>query len=227
MDCLKRLFFPAFCIFAITIGAAVNAKAGIVICTADFIPDSDRSGFNGFESIPASFAQVSSIGVIGPYTEGGISVTQFSSTPKALYLQAFHPEGNNGWYPNGGDYGYTQITLLDGSNFSSVGMSIASGSGTGGTLAYSLLLDGSEVFSGGGIALHSFSSGISDYIGFSGGGFDTICLWDRSAGHGNLNAVGIDAIETLNAVPESGSTLLFLSIGIVGVIGYGWRHGEK
>ena len=128
-------------------------------------------------------------------------------------------EGNFGWYPSGGDSGYSEISLAGGVDFDSVGFNVGTGFFGGVTeYLYDLLDNGVSVLSGS-------VSGSSLYLGFSGGGFDTIRVRDSLSGGGNVDdgtfqAMTFDSIETFSsstAVPEPGS-LTLLGLGAVGLV---------
>lgn len=203
---------------ALLMSAAAQA---ITVHTSDFIADGSRTGFNGFEGIPNDGTFYT--GGSGPYAEGGITVEQVNGDPPNDIWVTYRPpggEGQFGWYPDGADHGYTKITLTGGGDFSSVGMLISSGFGGGGQqLAYELFDNGSLVASG-----TSSSSGSFTYLGFSGGGFDTILLADGfgvfSVTDGHSNALTVDAIEvTGGRVPEPATlALMVLALGAAGAV---------
>lgn len=189
---------PAFLLCALL---ARPAAATPITYTVDFIADGSRSAFNGFESIPNDGTYYT--GGPGPYTEDGISVTQVNGDAgNDIWLTFFSPEGNYGWYPNGGDHGYTRITLLSGDDFNSVGLLRSTGSNFG-TLFYELYQNSILVSAG---FVPQPANGQPAYLGWSGGGFDEIRLRDDCGGLDVCNAVAIDAIET---APEPATLFLF------------------
>ena len=126
-------------------------------------------------------------------------------------------QGNYSWYPNGGDLGYTDITMQGAGQFGDI--SFIAGSGWGGgahSLYYELALGGNVVQSG------SLSQVSGDWLGFSGGGFDEVRVRDSngftsSLNDGQLNALAIDSIKTVGAVPEPETyALLLAGLGAVG-----------
>lgn len=148
------------------LGACSTAQA-ITVHNADFINDADRTNFNGFENIPNDGTYYT--GGSGPYTEDGIQVQQIngdSGNDIWVTCTSCGLEGNFGWYPNGGDFGYTQITRSGGIDFEDVGMLIGSGwIGGAGEVFWELLDNGISVMTG------SFTPSAGpnpDYIGFSG-----------------------------------------------------------
>jgi hypothetical protein len=199
--------FQLIIALAIACGFAGNLSAGIIVHTSDFVPDASVTNFNGFEGITlvdgfhyGSFT----------YTEGGITVTQVNPSDQIWVNASFwNHEGNYEWYPDGGDHGYTSITMADNSDFQSVEMLIGTGFFTAGTTYYVLLENGVQVFSG---SLGSPTQPNALNLGFSGGGFNQILLRDsQNPGDtmysGSSNALALDSIEVANA-PEPASFLL-------------------
>ncbi|MEJ1409950.1 MAG: hypothetical protein RPU60_07010 [Candidatus Sedimenticola sp. (ex Thyasira tokunagai)] len=214
MKCsIKMLLFGvAFAVCSIPVQA-------ISIHTSDFIADSSRTNLNGFEGM-AQFYDGSI-----PYIEGGISVQQINGDGLDIGTIS-PPEGNQSWYPNGGDFGYTEIRLSDGSNFGNVGFFAATGSygAATNTILFDLLDDGVSVLSGSIAGLQFLHDGFN-YFGFGEGGFDTVRLSDNAGSQtsvysGLLQALSIDAIEVseVSAVPIPAAVWLFGS-GILGLLG--------
>ena len=207
--------------------ATGNVQAAVTVHTTDFIPDGSRTGFNGFESIPNDGTFYT--GGAGPYTEGGISVTQINGDSGNDIWVTYRPpggEGAFGWYPNGGDGGYTRITLSGGGDFANVGMLV--GSGYGGDAANPgafELWEGATLIDSGTFA-HTTAF---HYLGFSGGGFDTILLRDGSSAFtfydGTTNAITVDGIEISRAVPEP-ETYAMLLAGL-GLLGFAARRRKQ
>src|SRR5262245_8173994 len=125
--------------------AVTEVRAGLItVDTSAFVGVPSR--FNGFESIP-NFPMGSALYYSSspPYTydEGGIRVDQFDSIDGLIRVDFFHPQGIRGWYPEGGDDGYTQITTSEpGGKFTDVGFNVATGFSSGSTLHYRILNDG-------------------------------------------------------------------------------------
>jgi hypothetical protein len=221
---------------------------GLVALAASLCGFSDaRAGtFNGFEGVPLAGPYLAGSPL---YTEGGITVEQVTPDPddNVIWVTFFHPELKYGWYPDGGDFGYTKITLSGGGDFSDVFLKVSTGEPTpdingdpstpgssGSTLLYELLKGGSVVLAGFGPAL---TQGTTTDISFLGGGFDEIRIRDTTASDpgsqafldpSDLNALAIDAIENraTGVVPEPASLTLW-GIGAVGLIGYCGRLRRK
>jgi len=134
---------------------------------------------------------------------------QVNGDPNDLWT-TYNPGGGDGkgWYPNGGDFGYTQIALQSGQNFDSASLFVGSGNGSFSFLAYELLDNSTSVASG----VLSGHTTPFQWLSITGGGFDTIRLRDGGASSisfldGNANALAFDKInatvgQTSQPVPE-------------------------
>ncbi len=187
---------------ALSMGAAQAA----VVETTDFI--GSPTHFNGFESIGST----SSFGAT--YSEDGITVTQINGQLNDIWTTATPYVGGQGnfvWYPNGGDNGYTSITMQDGSDFGDISFIVGSGYGGGAhSVYYELANNGSVVQNG------SLSQVSGTWLGFSGGGFDEVRVRDAysftaSFTDGQTNAIAIDSIKTIGAIPEPETYALMLA----------------
>lgn len=194
--------------------ASMSPAYAVTVTYTDVIATPDR--FNGFEGLPGSLTYGSS------YSFDGIEVTQVNGDANAI-ATIHNPgglEGSRGWYPWGGDHGYTKITLAGGEAFSDVGMLIGSGGNGFAAALYILLNGGVEVLSGQVDFQREFH-----YLGFLGGGFDTILLRDTRGLNGldffdgSENALSLDSIEVgmasvplPGALPLLGSALLALAV---------------
>ena len=107
--------FEIVAVSAMAIVLALRAgvgQAAIQIHSIDFIADANRSHFNGFESIPTSSLHYT--GGSGPYVEDTISVQQINGDSGNSIWTSYSFPGSQGsfdWYPDGGDFGYTQLSL--------------------------------------------------------------------------------------------------------------------
>ena len=199
--------------------AAVLVLAGPVraatVHTTDIIPDGTRTHFTGFEGITTELYS-------GPWEDDGIRVEQVPAGDIWTLYGPWGQEGTRSWLPNGGDNGYTRITLVDGSDFVDVGFLRGSGTPNNTYVYYRLYDDGGFVEGGTVPPPHD----IARYLGFSGGGFDEIRVRDGSDPSGwtpgTFNALAIDSIETAGAaviIPEP-LTMLGIAAGIAGLGGY-------
>jgi hypothetical protein len=211
------------------IAIAAPLQAAITVHNSDFIADGSRSHFNGFEAVPNNGTHYT--GGNGPYTEDSISVEQVNGQG-VTWVTFVWPgsQGDYSWYPDGGDLGYTQITSAGGSDFDSVGFNYGSGAQGDSGILVELLNDGNVVLS---TSAFLNDSG-PNYIGFSGGGFDTIRardltnLGNEMVTDGSFQALVIDSIETQDveaAVPEP-ATLTIWGLGALGcmVAAYGRKR---
>ncbi len=207
-----------------------NACAVIFVHTSDFIVNSDRTNFNGFEGLSTpGTGQILANGVFilndpseATYEEDGIVVTQIfdqfvaGNESFGIWTTHFPSEGTRDWYPNGGDDGYTRITRLGDLDFFNVGFDVSSGTG-GNKYLFILLNDGSIVSQGNVNRPNGHS-----YLGFSHGGFDEILVRSIDSPLSNpefydmsLNGLSIDEIELSGVIPEPTSIIL-LGIGLSG-----------
>jgi hypothetical protein len=206
--------------------ASVASQAAPLVYTYDFIPDSTRTGFNGFESAPVDGWYFSGT---FPYSEGGISVTQVTNQdPSPIWMTcgAIHAtgycfgvtghEGQYSWYPNGGDDGFTKLTRSDGLDFGNVGFLTGNAYTTVGStyLQYVLRENGDTVLAG--QILVPKGSPDRGYLGFGGGGFDEIWVSEVSVTGGN-NLLALDSIEmSAAAVPEP-TTISMFAVALAGL----------
>lgn len=176
----------------IFMSGVVNATP--IIHSSDFINDASRDHFNSFDDTKGAYLDVADV-----YIEDGIQVQQINGDKGKDIWTTFNPiglDGDYGWYPNGGDHGYTAISLESGLDFGDVGFLIGSGFRPPSFVYYELWNDGSLLLAGKVAHQRAFH-----YLGFSGGGFDQILLRDaydsapHSVADGSFNALTIDAIE--------------------------------
>ncbi len=201
---------------------SLDALAVPVVLNTDFIADSARTAFNGFELAPATFGDRYTGSF--PYVEQGIAVSQIDGAPPiGIWLTCgavraagycFGKTGADGhysWYPNGGDTGYTKIAKSDQTEFESVGFAIGNAytSVAATFVSYELFEHGTSVLAG--RVFIPFLSSDRGYLGFSGGGFDEIHVSERWLS-GDVNVLAIDSIELAVAspVPEPGPAALLL-----------------
>jgi hypothetical protein len=140
----------------------------------------------------------------------GFSIQQVNGQLNDLWT-THSPGGGDGkgWYPSGGDFGYTQIALQSGQNFESASLFVGTGLGSGSWfLAYELLNNSTSVASG----TLSGHTRPFHWLSITGGGFDTIRLRDGRVSSisfldSNQNGLSFDKInatvgQTAQPVPE-------------------------
>ncbi len=215
-------FIVVACV-AVLCAAAEQVMAMPIVHTSDFINDGTRSHFNGFEGIPNDV--VFFTGGAGPYTEDTIQVQQINGDPPNDILVVFSrpfKQGNYLWYPNGGDNGYTELSLAGGVDFQDVGFNYGTGFSSDRMILYELWDDGALIHTGAETLIYTSSN----YLGFSGGGFDRIIMRDAlSSGgmvtDGSQQGLAIDNIEMQGGsqpIPEP-TTIALLGIGLAGLAG--------
>ncbi|NUM33077.1 MAG: choice-of-anchor D domain-containing protein [Candidatus Brocadiae bacterium] len=191
-----------FILFTILLVLAGNANA-ITLYTTDFINDSTRTNFNGFEGM------ISSSGTTPDYTENGIRVQQINGDGSDIwttYSGGGAYFGSRSWYPSGGDNGYTKITLTNNGDFGSMGMRI--GNGWGGSTAYlhyMLRNNGVNVFSG------VVNIGPS-FIGFQGGGYNEVLIKYTQSSSGTAIDSAFQAGQIDNIEVQTTGTVVSPSI---------------
>ncbi len=209
----KKFFF-----IALTALLSQPAFSAPILHTSDFINTGDRTNFVDFESIgtTATFGST--------FTQDSVTVNQVNGATGSIWstcsLSCWFSNNTATWYPNGGDFGWTEIVKADASDFLNIGLDLGSGFSWGGqSVQYELLDDGLSVLLG----FITTPTSADGYIGFSGGGFDQIRLRNTFSsgnfGDGALNALAIDNIELSGTVPEPGTlALLGLGLGFIGRI---------
>jgi hypothetical protein len=145
----------------------------------------------------------------GYMNQGGVVVG--SSNPAGTNGNYGWAEGEHGWYAS--DFGYTKITMSNGSDFSNVGFDVGSGFDrvTPTYIYYKLLKDGQAVSSG-------YVPFLSDprnngypcdfgYLGFSGGGFNEIWVRDCNGPTHYDGSLGKNVLDVQPGDPFSASNL--------------------
>jgi hypothetical protein len=210
----------------ITLGLSLTSLCqAISTHSSDFIADGTRTHFNGFEGMPITTTGAPL------YIESNIRVEQINGDGNDIWTlySTWGPQGSRSWYPNGGDNGYTRITMADGSEFGDIGFLRGSGNSSHVALIY-------QLFNNGALVASSFTSHTwtAQYLGFSGGGFDEIRLQDSSSfaatvGNGTHNALALDSIEVRQSpqgVPDGGYTLALMGCALTGLSMAGKRRKD-
>ncbi len=155
-------------------------------------------------------------GLSDPMTFDGFTLDQVNGDTNGIWT-TYNPGGGTGlgWYPNGGDSGYTQIVLASGADFVDVGLFVGSGNGGHNYLAYQLLNNGIQIAAG----VLSGHQTPFHWLAITGGGFDTINLRDGNngsiaIGDGSHNALAFDKIAATVPAPL---TLSLFAIGLLGL----------
>ena len=203
------LFATALCLAAL--GSARAATVHLVDIVADPV------AVNDFELAPEFRALT--------WAQQGIRVTQVdgSGDADAIWLGSGLGLGDRSWYPNGGDDGWTRLTLDSGEAFGA--LSFFGGSGWNlppQTLYFELAFDGLAVLSGTlaasfGGSWFSFAGGDFDEVRLRASRGDVSSLTDCPLGppgpNNGCNLAWLDEIRvgTAQSVSEPGSLALVLA----------------
>ena len=194
-------------------------SAGFAGATAIQFEPANTVTAAGFSTTFASLPMTSSLS--GLQSVDGFTFDQKDSSSNGIWT-GYNPGGTgngHGWYPNGGDFGYTEISLTGGQDFGDVSLFVGSGNSLLTYLAYELLDDGVSVLSG---VLPGHQKSFH-WLSISGGGFDTIRLRDGQdagikVGDGSFNGLAFDSVyaTTTATVPEPAS-ITVLALGLAGI----------
>jgi hypothetical protein len=148
-----------------TLGIAATVHQANIVPVATAI--------NDFELAPAN--------LVSTWSQQGVRATQVAGD-NAIWLASGFGNGSRSWYPDGGDEGWTRITLDSGNNFDAVSFFGGSGWLQGiQTLYFELADDGGVVLSG-----TLPASFLGSWFGFAGGDFDEVRL---RASQGNITGL--------------------------------------
>lgn len=202
MKSLRHLLF-----LVVLLATAGEVQAGVMFVAAN--PISTTVFATEFSTLPAF--------LVGPQSFDGFTFKQSAISSVVTVYDAGGGDGK-GWYPNGGDLGYTEITLTSGGDFDDVGLFVGSGNLSHSFLAYELL-NNNSIVSAGTLAGHQVPF---HWLSITGGGFDTIRLRDGNSssifvGDGTHNALAFDKVfvGASATVPEPTSFAVW-GIGALG-----------
>jgi hypothetical protein len=207
---MKTIIRSRLLVAFLAAGLSSTAVHASSVFFTDFIPDASRVGFMGFEALPVTDYTG---GIALSYQEGGISIEQVNGGPNDIWTTYFTPEGERGWYPNAGDFGYTSLKLTSGGDFQNVGFLLGTGRLIAPSFAtYALYNDGIAILTGS----LDLTGVAQQYLGFGGGGFDEVRLREQSGApgaflNGTENALAIDAIEISNVPDHDSASALSLA----------------
>ena len=203
---MKRAICLAMCLSAgATYAATIQFDSSNSVTNPDFSTTFDAFSATEYVAAPQSF--------------DGFTFNQVNSASRIW--TRYNPGGSGdgrSWYPDGGDFGYTEISLTSGENFGDVSLHVGTGNATNDYLAYELL-DDNVVIQSGGLSGHTTQLWSYHWLTISGGGFDTIRLRDSAeigvdVGSGGKNALAFDSVYvTTSAVPLPSSLALFAASG--------------
>lgn len=172
-------------------------------------------------NVSTSFASFPSVGNLsGIQNIDGFKFAQINGDLNDIWT-TYNPGGagsGKGWYPNGGDNGFTEISLTSGLSFGNVSFFLGSGNPSHRFLAYDLLKNNVSILSGV-LSGHQVNF---HWMSIKGGGFDTIRLRDGNnagitVGNGTHNALAFDSVyATTSSVPVPASIVL-LGLGLAGL----------
>lgn len=202
-----------FPLLTAVVGFSLNASAQIVVQTSEYILPSERTNFVDFSGVSTNNPV---------YIQDGVQTSALGNSPYG------YNDGQGSYFYFQGSGIVDQITLTNGGEFGDVGLMLGTGFYAGSYGAYKLLDHGNVVLTGNIGPIAGYGSGFNpQFLGFSGGGFDTILLSDNAGGpsfvgSGDYSAIEIASIEnrgtsSLTPVPEP-STYAAAGVGALSLM---------
>lgn len=221
---MKRALGPMIAplLLSITVSAWTASAGAATVYLQDII--AAPTAVNDFESAPG--------GLIGDsWSQQGIRATQVNGELNDIWTTSGFGQGQRSWYPDGGDDGWTRLTLDNGQNFDALSFFGGAGILAAQTLYFELFDDGNLVLSG-----TRDSSFFGSWFGFAGGDFDEVRLRARDGlvtsmndclfpPPGNrCNYLWLDDVKIGAAsLPEPGSVAL-VPMALLGLVALRRRH---
>jgi len=187
--------------------AATAAAASATSLIVNNNPIGNPDFATSFDSLPAS------VSLSASQSFDGFVIRQVNGDPNGI-SSTFNPGGTGsgrGWYPNGGDRGYTEITLQNAATISDAAIFVGSGLPNPAAIGYELLFGGVVIEAG----TLSGTTREFQWLSITNVLFDTIRLRDSVSASfafrdGGLNGLALDFIS-VSAIPLPAAAWLFLT----------------
>ncbi|MEM1221876.1 MAG: PEP-CTERM sorting domain-containing protein [Verrucomicrobiota bacterium] len=185
--------------------AAINASFTGPIASPDIL--TDLSPLPATDTLPApAMGQAD-----------GVNLSQIDSS-SSISTNFLLGQPGRSWFPNGGDNGYTEISLTSGEDFDAISFYLGAG-GLVNFLGYQVLDDGASLVNS---TISWSGSGWYTIQGDSGEIFDEVRLLasvtNSVIGSGATNALAVVQVA-VSVVPEPSTAGLFVGIGALAFVG--------